>query len=70
MYQENHAELSSRVKVTFEEMGPATRLCLTNYQFSKDNPMAAEAKQWYLILSNLKTWIETGQLMQLGNSSS
>ncbi len=29
--------------------------------------MAAEAKQWYLILSNLKTWMETGQLMQLGN---
>lgn len=67
MYKENHAELISRVKVSFAEMGSATRLCLTNDQFSKDNPMAAEAKQWYLILSNLKTLVETGQLMQLGH---
>lgn len=67
MYHENHAALKSRVKVTFEAIGPSTRLALTNDEFSEDNPMAAEAKQWYLILSNLKTWIETGQLMQLGH---
>lgn len=65
MYKENHAELKSRVKVTFDQMGQSTRLTLTNDQFSENNPMQEEAKQWYLILSNLKTWIETEQLMNL-----
>ena len=35
---------------------------MTNFQ--KNNPMKKEAKQWFLILSNLKTWIETGNLYE------
>jgi len=65
MYRENHAELVSRVKVTFEPIGPSTRITLTNDQFSENNPMEAEASQWYLILSNFKTYVELGSLMNL-----
>lgn len=63
MYHEKHADLISSVKLNFEEMGATTRLTLVNDQFSEDNPMKEEAKQWYIILSNLKTWIETGNLL-------
>ena len=66
-YMENHEDLVSRVKVSFEEKGEITRLSVINDQFSENNPMQEEAKQWYLILSNLKTWIETGQLMNTQN---
>lgn len=65
MYREDHAELESRVKVSFESLGEVTRLCLTNDQFTENNPMQAEAKQWFLILSNFKTYVETGSLMNL-----
>ncbi len=67
MYKENHVQLRSRVKATFESFVQATRLTLTNDQFTENNPMQEEAKQWYLILSNLKTWVETGNLMNLPN---
>jgi uncharacterized protein YndB with AHSA1/START domain len=65
IYSDKHAELISRVRITFEQLGQATRLTLTNDQFSKDNPLSAKANQWWLILSNLKTFIETGGLMTL-----
>ena len=65
MYRENHAELKSRVRATFNSLGQSTCLTLTNDQFSNDNPMQGEANQWYLILSNLKTWVETGDLINL-----
>lgn len=65
MFHENHADLKARVRVTFQAMGDSTQITLTNDQFAENNPMAAEAKQWYLILSNLKTWVETGELMKL-----
>ena len=64
MYSDNHAKLESRVRVVFEQKGPLTRLSVTNDQFSENNPMQEEAKQWYLILSNLKTYVETGSLMK------
>lgn len=67
MYRENHGELQSRVRVTFEPMGQSTRLTLTNDLFTENNPMQEEAQQWYLILSNLKTWVESGNLMNLPN---
>lgn len=67
MYKENHAELKSRIKATFELIGQSTHITMTYDQFSDNNPMQDEAKQGYLILSNLKYWIETGQLMDLEN---
>lgn len=65
MYREDHAELESRVKITFESVGQVTKLSLTNDQFTENNPMQAEAAQWFMILSNFKTYVETGRLMNL-----
>lgn len=65
MYAPNHADLVSRVRITWETLGGATKLTLTNDQFSENNPMRKEAAQWYLILSNFKTFVETGELMIL-----
>ncbi|MGD1848013.1 MAG: SRPBCC domain-containing protein [Salibacteraceae bacterium] len=66
-YQENHQEMTSRVTVNITPVGEATCLTLSSDQFSANNPMREAAEQWYLILSNLKTWVETGQLMTLPN---
>jgi len=65
MYNEKHADLVSRIRITFDQIGQSTRLTLTNDQFSENNPMREKADQWYLILSNLKTYIETGKLMKI-----
>lgn len=64
IYYENHAELESRVKITLEPVGKVTRLTLTNDQFGENNPLEKEASQWWLILSNFKTFLETGNLMK------
>jgi uncharacterized protein YndB with AHSA1/START domain len=65
MYHPEHERLESQVRVTFEPVGNCCRLTLTNDKFSADNPMEQEAAQWYLILSNLKTFVEQGKLMDL-----
>ena len=64
IYYDNHAELKSRVKITLEPIGQVTKLTLTNDQFS-DDTLKKEASQWWLILSNFKTFLETGTLMKL-----
>lgn len=64
IYYDNHADLKSRVRITFEPIGQVTKLALTNDQFS-DNTLREEAAQWWLILSNFKTFLETGRLMKL-----
>lgn len=65
MYNEKHAQLVSRVKVTFNQIGQSTKLTLTNDQFSENNPMIEKTDMWYMILSNFKTFVETGELMKL-----
>lgn len=64
-YNEKHAKLVSRIRVTFEPFGKITKLTLTNDEFSENNPMREKAEQWYLILSNLKTYVETGKIMKI-----
>ena len=65
MYNENHKKLESRIRITFEPIGQSTKMTLTNDQFSENNPLKEKADQWYLILSNFKTYVETGELMKL-----
>ena len=65
MYHSNHADLESRVTITFDLIGKSTKLCLTNDNFSANNPLEEKTNQWYLILSNFKTFVETGKLMSL-----
>lgn len=65
MFHTDHAKFKARVKVTFDAIGQSTQLTLTNDQFSENNPMQEKASQWYLILSNLKSYVETGELLIL-----
>ena len=65
MFNTDHAKLESRVKVTFDTIGQSTKLTLINDQFSENNPMIEKTDLWYLILSNLKSYVETGKLLIL-----
>jgi Activator of Hsp90 ATPase homolog 1-like protein len=64
IYAENHKDLQSDTKITFDQVGNTTRLTLLCDNFS-DKTLKYKSNQWYLILSNLKTFIETGYLLNL-----
>lgn len=66
-YHENHQELESTITFTLEEVGATTKLTLVNDRFSANHPSAAKAGDtWWVILSNLKTYIETGKTLDFG----
>ena len=63
VYRENHAELTSRMTWRLESAGIGlTKLTFTNDQWSEGHPAQAEtAETWPLVLSSLKSWVETGE---------
>ncbi|MFC4098497.1 SRPBCC family protein [Paenibacillus xanthanilyticus] len=67
-YYPNHEELQSRVTFTLETVGGCTKLTLVNDQWSpEEHPSLANAQShWWMILSNLKTWAETGKTLDFG----
>ncbi|MGG1662761.1 SRPBCC family protein [Brevibacillus sp. NRS-1366] len=66
-YYENHADLKTRVTITLEPVGKCTKLVLINDQWQADHPSHANAsKHWPMILSNLKTYAETGKTLDFG----
>lgn len=66
-YYENHSELESRITFTLEPVGACTKLTLVNDQFSDNHPSYDKADQsWWMILSSLKTWVETGETLDFG----
>lgn len=66
-YHANHSELESRITFTLETVGACTKLTLVNDQFSDQHPSYEKANDsWWVILSNLKTWIETGKTLDFG----
>lgn len=66
-YYENHAELETRVTISLEPVGECTKLTLINDQWHADHPSYASTKQnWPVILSNIKTYVETGKTLDLG----
>lgn len=66
-YRSNHAELESRITFTLEEVGATTKLTLVNDQFTEDHPsIPTTDSQWWMILSNLKTFVETGNGLDYG----
>lgn len=66
-YHDNHEELETRVTISLEEVGQCTKLTLVNDHWTKDHPgYANTAESWPMILSNLKTYVETGQTLDLG----
>ncbi|MDQ8734969.1 SRPBCC family protein [Paenibacillus sp. LHD-38] len=66
-YRPNHAELESTITFTLEPVGETTKLVLTNNQFTENHPsLETVDSQWWMILSNLKTYIETGKGLAFG----
>lgn len=66
-YHANHAELQSRVTFQLEPVGGCTRLTLINDQWTEDHPSFANAgNHWPMILSNIKTYAETGKTLDFG----
>jgi uncharacterized protein YndB with AHSA1/START domain len=66
-YRENHAELGTRVTITLSEVGSTTKLTLVNDQWPDHHPGFDHAKDvWSMILSSLKTYVETGKSLNFG----
>jgi uncharacterized protein YndB with AHSA1/START domain len=70
VYRENHAELSSRMTWRLESAGIGlTKLTFTNDEWSPAHPAQAEtAETWPLVLSSLKSWVETGEAITMPTS--
>jgi len=66
-YHENHAELQTRVTFTLETVGACTKLTLVNDEWPADHPSYENTKvHWPMILSNIKTYAETGKTLDFG----
>ncbi|MDF2725673.1 MAG: hypothetical protein K0Q59_5350 [Paenibacillus sp.] len=66
-YRENHAELETRMTFTLEAVGATTKLTLVNDQWSENHPSRNDSEQqWPMIISNLKTYVETGKTLDFG----
>lgn len=63
-YYANHAELETRVTITLEPVGACTKLSLVNDQWPANHPAYENTRQnWSMILSNIKTYVETGKTL-------
>ncbi|TDF92310.1 SRPBCC family protein [Paenibacillus piri] len=66
-YYANHEQLETRMTFTLETVGKSTKLTLLQDQWPADHPSYERVKQdWWLILSNIKTYAETGETMDFG----
>ncbi|WP_219640560.1 SRPBCC domain-containing protein [Cohnella sp. CFH 77786] len=66
-YRENHAELETRITMTFETVGGCTKLTLVNDRWPDNHPSYENTKtSWPMILSNIKTYAETGRTLDFG----
>lgn len=66
-YRENHVELETRVTLTLETVSNCTKLTLVNDQWPDHHPSYESTKSsWPMILSNIKTYVETGKTLDFG----
>lgn len=66
-YRDNHAELTTRITMTLEPVGDCTKLTLVNDQWPEGHPSYESTKaSWPMIMSNFKTFIETGRTLDFG----
>lgn len=66
-YYSNHEEIESRITFTLETVGKCTKLTLVNDQWSADHPGIKKAEEtWWIVLSNIKTFVETGKTIDFG----
>jgi uncharacterized protein YndB with AHSA1/START domain len=69
IYRDNHAELTSRMTWRLEAAGAGlTKLTFTNDEWSEGHPAQAETDEtWPMVLSSLKSWVETGEAIPLAS---
>lgn len=66
-YRDNHAQLETRVTLTLETVGSCTKLTLVNDMWPAGHPSYESTRQhWPMILSNIKTYTETGKTLDFG----
>lgn len=66
-YHSNHAELESRMTFTLDMVGNCTKLTLVNDHFTEGHPSYEKAADaWWMILSSIKTYAETGKTLDFG----
>ncbi|MBO7748573.1 SRPBCC family protein [Paenibacillus sp. MWE-103] len=66
-YRDNHEALETRVALTLEPVGETVKLTLVNDLWPEGHPSYANTKQsWPMILSNIKTYAETGKTLDFG----
>ncbi|MBP1994898.1 SRPBCC domain-containing protein [Paenibacillus eucommiae] len=66
-YYPDHAEHTTRVTFTLETVGNCTKLTVINDQWSANHPSRVHTENnWPVILSNIKTYAETGSTLDLG----
>ncbi len=66
-YYSNHAELESTITFTLDVVGGTTKLTLVNDQFTDNHPSISKARDsWWFVVSNLKTYVETGKTLDFG----
>lgn len=66
-YNENHEKWETRVTLTLDKVGGSTKVTLVNDKWPDDHPSYANTQEsWPMILSNMKSYIETGKPLDLG----
>ncbi|WP_438447299.1 SRPBCC family protein [Gorillibacterium sp. sgz5001074] len=66
-YYSNHEELETRVTFTLDPVGGCTKLVLVNDKWAEGHPSYANTQEhWPMILSNIKTYAETGKTLDFG----
>ncbi|EGL19993.1 MULTISPECIES: SRPBCC domain-containing protein [unclassified Paenibacillus] len=66
-YYPNHAEITTRVTIKLEPVGGCTKLTLINDEWVDNHPSYEKADPaWWMLLSAIKTFVETGKKLDLG----
>lgn len=66
-YNSQHAELETQITYTLETVGSVTKLTLLNDQWPEQHPSYANTSEhWPMILSNIKTFTESGKTLDFG----
>ncbi|WP_027093909.1 SRPBCC family protein [Cohnella thermotolerans] len=66
-YREDHADWETRLTMTLEPVGNCTKLTLVNDEWPDGHPSYESTKNsWPMILSNVKTYAETGKTLDFG----
>ncbi|WP_141432219.1 SRPBCC domain-containing protein [Bacillus sp. 03113] len=69
-YLKGRENYESRISYLLEPVGRCTKLTLIHDQWDINNPSYKNSdKAWWMILNNIKTYIETGKTLDFGESA-